>query len=102
MKTIVALLATSAILSAHADQNAARFVHQYTDDVKITLYPDQCDKSNVSMGWVAQAKKDTGETADGCWRHHTSGDTVEIHLDAGGGTYIDYQLYKDKFTAEFD
>ena len=102
MKTITALLATSAILTAHADQNAARFVHQFSPDVKLTLFPDQCDKSNVSMGWIAQAKKDTGETANGCWRHHPSGDTVEIHLDAGGGSYIDYQLYKDKFVAEFD
>lgn len=106
MKTIVALIATLvlAITSAQtsASEVAARFVHQYQPDVKLTLFPDQCDKSNISMGWIARAEKDTGETASGCWRHSPDGSTVEIHLDAGDNNYIDMQLYKDKFTAEFD
>jgi hypothetical protein len=102
MKTIVLLIATQVILTAHADEVAARFVHQYQPDVKLTLYPDQCDKSNVSMGWIARAVKDTGEVASGCWRHSPDNETVEIQLDAGDNNYIDMQLFKDKFTAEYD
>ena len=87
---------------ATAGEMADTFQYQYTDKAKIVLLPDQCDKSNVAMGWMAYAENDEGERAEGCWRHHPDGETVEIHLNIGGESYIDYQFFKDRFSAVYD
>lgn len=81
---------------------ADRFEMMYTPEVKLVLLPDQCDKSNVAMGWLAYAGQvSTKDKAEGCWRH-LDDDKIQIYLDAGNKQYLDYVLYKDKFNAVFE
>ena len=101
MKTIIALLALTA-LNVQAEEMAKYFVYKYDDTTSIYLLPDQCNKSDVSMGWIAYAENDKKDKAEGCWRHSADGLTVEISLDAGGGKYIDYQLWASKFEAKYE
>lgn len=94
-----------AMHKAHADELPKRFIYQYTPDVKITLYPDYCDKQNLPMGWVAEATDvahkatDVAHKATGCWRHVD--DTVLIELEDEQGNWLDFQFFSDKFTPEF-
>lgn len=94
MRILAVLLLAS--ISANAEELPIRFEHQYTDDVKIVLTPDVCDKSNVTMGWIAYAENSKGERAEGCWLHE-SDLTVLVDLKVGEKTYLDYHFYKDKF-----
>lgn len=88
--------------ASHGQELADRFETMYTADVKIVLLPDQCVKSDISMGWMAYAEQlSTKEKADGCWRH-LDDDKIQIYLDVGNKTYLDYVLYKEKFNAVFE
>lgn len=92
------LMALLLPITCLADETAKSFHYQYTQDVEIVLLPDQCDKQDVSSGWIAYATNGT-DKANGCWRHH--GETVQIWLDAGSGKFIDYEIYKSKFEARY-
>lgn len=94
----VIFFAISAFSKANAEELPKRFIYQYTPDVKITLYPDSCDKQNLPMGWIAEATDGTHK-ATGCWKH--AKDTVVIDLEDEQGNWIDFQFFKDKFTPEF-
>lgn len=96
----VLLFITLLPLSAVAEEKQpVRFVHQYTPTVRLVLDPDVCDKHDLSAGYVAHAEE--GEKrAYGCWRR--VGDVVQMWIDGGDHTYIDFSLYYIKFTPEYE
>ena len=86
----------------------SEFYMDYTPDVQLVLQYDQCDKSDISRGWAAYAiELSTQRKATGCWGY-TENETVTIHIsigtdpDTGGEKFLDYRLYKSKFTPRYN
>jgi hypothetical protein len=86
----------------------SEFYHEYTPDVELILGFDQFDKSDLSLGWVASAhEKSTNRTATGRW-YYSPNETVTIHISigvdpkTGAEQFLDYRLFKSKFTPRYD
>jgi hypothetical protein len=109
MKTIVALLATSAILSVHADQNAASEKEaEITKGVFITLTGTPCTMYEAPEGVFLYKAHAVDKTIDhkavGCYSKEDNG-TVVINLvnETNGNQYgyvLDQAIFKDKYIEE--
>jgi hypothetical protein len=86
----------------------SEFYHEYTPDVELILGFDQFDKSDLSLGWQASAhEKSTNRTANGRW-YYSPNETVTIHISigvdpaTGAEQFLDYRLFKSKFTPRYN
>ena len=87
----------------HAEDavTAKEFFYKYTEDVEMVLLPDNCDKQDVSRGWIAYAVElTTSKRADGCWVYGPH-ETVNITLTIRENEYADYVFYKSKFNPRY-
>jgi hypothetical protein len=85
----------------------SEFYMNYTPDVQLVLEYDQCDKSDISRGWSAYALElSTQRKATGCWLYSQE-ETVTLHISlgineqTGGEEFLDYRLFKSKFTPRY-
>lgn len=90
------------------DPIPTEFYMDYTPDVQLVLEYDQCDKSDISRGWSAYAiELSTQRKATGCWLYSQE-ETVTIHIsigtdpETGGEKFLDYRLFKSKFTPRYN
>jgi hypothetical protein len=90
------------------EQLPSEFYMDYTPDVELVLGYDQFDKSDISMGWMATAHdKSQNRTATGRW-YYSPDETVTIHISlginpkTGGEEFLDYRLFKSKFTPRYN
>jgi hypothetical protein len=98
MKHLLIIVLLSPLFAYADDVLPTSFEMMYTPQVKIVLEQDQCDASNVAMGWHSYALNEvTQERATGCWRH-LDDHRVQIYLDAGDKKYLDFVLFKAKFS----
>jgi hypothetical protein len=95
-----------AVASAE-EELPSEFYMNYTPDVQLVLEYDQCDKSDVSRGWSAYAVElSTQRKATGCWLYSQE-ETVTLHISlgvnaqTGGEEFLDYRLFKSKFTPRY-
>lgn len=87
---------------------AKEFFYEYVPDNEMVLLFDQCDKSNVSLGYQAEVRQhSTGNKAQGCWRRliqTKDGLPIEwifIDIDLGDKKKADFQFRAKQFSPRF-
>ena len=105
---IASIFLGASVANAEDEPIPKEFYMDYTPDVQLVLEYDQCDKSDVSRGWAAYAiELSTQRKATGCWLY-SKDETVTIHISigtdpkTGGEQFLDYRLYKSKFTPRYN
>lgn len=97
---LVLLLASTLVMAE--EKVPDYFETMYDQDVRLVLSPDQCVKSDVTMGWIVQAEQlSTGEKAQGCWRDLNNGQ-VQLYLVVGEKVYVEYVLNWADFKPVFE
>jgi hypothetical protein len=104
----IASIFLGASIASAEEPLPSEFYHEYSPDVELILGFDQFDKSDLSLGWQASAhEKSTNRTATGRW-YYSPNETVTIHISigtdpaTGAEQFLDYRLFKSKFTPRYD
>jgi len=100
-------ISTDTEANASAKIVAKSFVYEYETDYEMALHYDQCDKADVSQGWIAKVKQiSTGKNATGCWTkvvqlvNHEPVEWVFVIIEDGTDKF-EFRFKAKSFTPRF-